>query len=75
MYKKYIWDIIRFINYNHRKEGIYMDIKLLAVDIDETMVNSHHKMTTVTQQALKKAMEQGTCSHGSTTWDSASWVR
>ena len=36
-----------------------MDIKLLAVDIDETMVNSHHKMTTVTQQALKKAMEQG----------------
>ena len=36
-----------------------MDIKLLAVDIDETSVNSRHRMTNRTQNALKMAIQQG----------------
>lgn len=36
-----------------------MKIKLLAVDIDETSVNSKHKMTKPTEEALNQAIEKG----------------
>ena len=36
-----------------------MDIKLLAVDMDETAVNSRHRMTNETKEALEAAAEKG----------------
>ncbi|WDT66226.1 Cof-type HAD-IIB family hydrolase [Companilactobacillus crustorum] len=34
-------------------------IKLIAIDIDDTLLNTEHKITTKTKQALKKALDQG----------------
>lgn len=38
-----------------------MEIKLLAVDIDETSVNNKHRVTKKTEEALKAAIERGVC--------------
>ena len=34
-------------------------IKLLAVDMDETAVNSRHRMTKVTKEALREVYAKG----------------
>ena len=36
-----------------------MEIKLLAVDMDETVVNSRHQMTEQTKLALELAIQKG----------------
>lgn len=36
-----------------------MTIKLIAIDIDGTLINSHHELTTRTKEAITKAKEQG----------------
>jgi Predicted hydrolases of the HAD superfamily len=36
-----------------------MSIKLIALDIDDTLLNSKGKITEATKQALDKALDQG----------------
>lgn len=41
------------------KKAQILDIRLLAVDIDETVVNSKHRMTNETKEALEAVIEKG----------------